>query len=142
MVVSRDPERSVLSAREHRKRAKPPFAGQPGLNIDMAEGRGPSSIQGAFWMKKIPAGTVRVLEGRGEPLAVPHSPQRREAAVSSAHRAIPITALALYPAATLPVKLGVCCATCAALLSAKILSLAMLTRAKLETLDVYRLDPL
>jgi hypothetical protein len=28
MVVFRDPERSVLMAREHRKREKPPFAGR------------------------------------------------------------------------------------------------------------------
>src|SRR3546814_17802238 len=34
MVVFRDPERSVLVAREHRRRGKPPFAGPPGLNVD------------------------------------------------------------------------------------------------------------
>lgn len=34
MVLPTDPERSVLKAREHRKRAKVPFAGQQGLNID------------------------------------------------------------------------------------------------------------
>src|SRR3546814_12552497 len=34
MVVFRDPERSVLSVREHRKRGKPPFAGRHGLNVD------------------------------------------------------------------------------------------------------------
>jgi len=28
MVDFRDPERSVLNVREHRKRGKPPFAGQ------------------------------------------------------------------------------------------------------------------
>src|SRR3546814_14086250 len=32
MVVSRDPERSVLSVREHRKREESPFAGRHGLN--------------------------------------------------------------------------------------------------------------
>src|SRR3546814_14189371 len=34
MVVSRDPERSVLSVREHRKREESPFAGRHGLNVD------------------------------------------------------------------------------------------------------------
>jgi hypothetical protein len=32
MVVPGDPERSVLTVREHRKRAEPPFAGRYGLN--------------------------------------------------------------------------------------------------------------
>jgi hypothetical protein len=30
MADFRDPERSVLTAREHRKREKPPFAGRQG----------------------------------------------------------------------------------------------------------------
>src|SRR5688572_743267 len=33
MVVFRDPERSVLNVREHRKRGKPPFAGRYGRHI-------------------------------------------------------------------------------------------------------------
>ena len=36
MVVLRDPERSVLKVREHRKRAEAPFAGRDGLNGDTA----------------------------------------------------------------------------------------------------------
>lgn len=34
MVVFREPERSVLSVREHRKLVKLPFAGPHGLNVD------------------------------------------------------------------------------------------------------------
>jgi len=34
MVFFRDPERSVLDVREHRKRGKAPFAGRYGLNVD------------------------------------------------------------------------------------------------------------
>jgi hypothetical protein len=34
MVVLRNPERSVLSVREHRKRAETPFAALHGLNVD------------------------------------------------------------------------------------------------------------
>jgi len=34
MVILRDPERSVLKAREHRKRGKLPFSTQPNLNVD------------------------------------------------------------------------------------------------------------
>ena len=36
MVVLPDLERNVLQVREHRKRAKPPFAGRYGLNGDTA----------------------------------------------------------------------------------------------------------
>jgi hypothetical protein len=36
MVVSRDPERSVLHVREHRKRQKAAFAGLHQLNVDTA----------------------------------------------------------------------------------------------------------
>lgn len=34
MVVLRDPERSVLKVREHRKHGEPPFAGRHELNVD------------------------------------------------------------------------------------------------------------
>jgi hypothetical protein len=36
MVLWRDPERSALNVREHRKHGKAPFAGQPELNVDAA----------------------------------------------------------------------------------------------------------
>jgi hypothetical protein len=36
MVVSRDPERSVLHVREHRKSEKEPFVGLHQLNVDTA----------------------------------------------------------------------------------------------------------
>lgn len=36
MVLWRDPERSVLNVREHRKRVKVPFAGQHQVNVDTA----------------------------------------------------------------------------------------------------------
>jgi hypothetical protein len=35
MLVFHDPERSVLNVREHRKRGKSAFAGQPELNVNM-----------------------------------------------------------------------------------------------------------
>jgi len=34
MVIFRDPERSVLKVRKHRKTGKAPFAGPPELNVD------------------------------------------------------------------------------------------------------------
>jgi hypothetical protein len=34
MLVLRDPERSVLNVREHRKHGKATFAGRHGLNVD------------------------------------------------------------------------------------------------------------
>jgi len=37
MVILRDPARSVLKVREHRKRAGPPFAGPHGLNVDPSQ---------------------------------------------------------------------------------------------------------
>ena len=36
MVVFRDPERSVLMAREHRKRGKAPFAARHLPNVDLS----------------------------------------------------------------------------------------------------------
>ncbi len=43
MADFRDPERSVLTVREHRKREKRPFAARPGANLPTSVARGPVS---------------------------------------------------------------------------------------------------
>lgn len=48
--------------------------------------------------------------------------------------AMPIVAVAAYPALGLPVMAGVCCAICAALLSPNTLSVAIVTRLRFDAL--------
>ena len=43
MADFRDPERSVLKVREHRKRERRPFAARPGVNLPISVARGPVS---------------------------------------------------------------------------------------------------